>query len=398
MHSWNSPEYDIHLSSRIDSTHPNAIAAKAAELRAQGVILQALNDSNPTHHGLAPQTVPEAYSADPRGSLESRQILASVLASQQHREVDPQRLYILDSTSQAYSWVITALCDPGDAVLSPAPGYPLISSICSLQAVDNIQYQLNYDGSWYVDTAALRALCEQHPRIRALIVVNPNNPTGSYIHEADRQAILALCREYHVSLIADEVFFDFPLEPLEPVHRFAGESQVVTFAFDGLSKRLAAPHAKVGWIEISGPQAPVERAMRMLDAIADDYLPFSVLTERALPALLQEAPSQQAKLCQRITANFHTLQTMLQQREGSVVSMLRAEAGWNVLVQFPSSIDENALALHLLDKYQMLMQPGYYFDMVSNGFAAISLLPPPAEFMHGMECYLNAVDDMLREY
>lgn len=388
-------EYHIHIASRINSSHPNIIANRAAQLRAQGIALTSLNDSNPTHHGLAPCILPEQYSANPRGSLTSRKLLAQVLADEQHRDIDPEHLMILDSTSQAYSWVITALCDPGDAVLSPAPGYPLIDSICALQAVHNIQYRLCYDGSWYVDIAALHQLCQEHPHIRALIVVNPNNPTGSYIHQSDRQALLDLCRQYQLALIADEVFFDFTLQPLASARRFAGEQSVVTLAFDGLSKRLAAPHAKVGWIELSGPEDQVRRVQTMLDAVADDYLPFSVLTECALPQLLDELSSQHKKVHQRITHNLELLQSALAHSDTAVVSLLRAEAGWNVLLQFPSSIDENELALRMLEQEHMLIQPGYFFDMTSNGFVAVSLLPEPDQFVHGIDCLLRTIDDML---
>lgn len=388
-------EYRIHIASRIDSSHPNSIANRAAQLRAQGIGLTSLNDSNPTHHGLAPHVLPEQYSANPRGSLTSRKLLTQVLADEQHRDIDPEHLVILDSTSQAYSWAITALCDPGDAVLSPAPGYPLIDSICALQVVHNIQYRLCYDGSWYVDIAALHQLCQEHPRIRALIVVNPNNPTGSYIHQSDRQALLDLCRQYQLALIADEVFFDFTLQPLASARRFAGEQSVVTLAFDGLSKRLAAPHAKVGWIELSGPEDQVRRVQTMLDSVADDYLPFSMLTERALPQLLDELPSQHKKVHQRITYNLELLQSALAHSDTAVVNLLRAEAGWNVLLQFPSSIDENELALRMLEQEHMLIQPGYFFDMTSNGFVAVSLLPEPDEFVHGIDCLLRTIDDML---
>ena len=184
---------------------------------------------------------------------------------------------MLSSTSEAYSWLIKLLCDAGDAVLAPKPGYPLIESIARLECVDTVEYQLQFDGSWFIDIAELERLLSEPggERIRALVLINPNNPTGSYVKPTERARIVTLCREHGIALIADEVFFDYSLEPFPGNARLAGERGVLTFALDGFSKMLAAPHAKVGWIQVSGPAEDVAEAQRRLDVIADDYLPMS---------------------------------------------------------------------------------------------------------------------------
>ena len=289
------------------------------------------------------------------------------------------------------------LCDAGDAVLAPKPGYPLIESIARLECVDTIEYQLRFDGSWYIDVAELRALLDgpQGARIRALVLINPNNPTGSYVKPSEREAIVRLCRDHDVAIIADEVFYDYDLEPFEGNARLAGERGALTFALDGFSKMLAAPHAKVGWIQVSGPAEDVTEAKRRLDVIADDYLPMSEIVAKRIPALLEAAPSQTARVQERVRGNLKALHAMLDADEQGLVSVLRAEGGWNVLLRVPSVLDENELVLHMIERHGVSGQPGYFFDMTSNGYLAISLLPEPDDFRHNVYVVIDTVNELI---
>lgn len=347
----------VHFSSRVDISDPNPIAAAEAAAKANGTALGKLNDSNPTRHGLAPALVPSVYTADPRGSYAVREALAAFLneanadrsqmnasANTASRGVKPEQLYVLSSTSEAYSWLIKLLCDAGDAVLAPKPGYPLIESIARLECVDTVEYQLRFDGSWFIDVAELEQLLDgpSGARIRALVLINPNNPTGSYVKPAERERIVTMCRERGIALIADEVFFDYALEPFAGNARLAGEQGVLTFALDGFSKMLAAPHAKVGWIQVSGPAEDVAQAQRRLDVIADDYLPMSDIIAQRIPALLEATTEQTARVEERVRGNLAILHELLDADPNGLVSVLRAEGGWNVLLRVPSVIDRRA--------------------------------------------------------
>ena len=387
----------MRFSSRVDISDPNPIAATEALAKAQGVALGKLNDSNPTRHGLAPALVPEVYTADPRGPRAAREALSAFLSHAQGSPVDADRLYLLSSTSEAYSWLIKLLCDAGDAVLAPKPGYPLIESIAWLECVDAVEYQLRFDGSWYIDVAELAALLEgpESGRIRALVLINPNNPTGSYVKAGERERIVGLCREHGVAIIADEVFYDYALEPFDGNARLAGERGALTFALDGFSKMLAAPHAKVGWIQVSGPEAEVAEAQRRLDVIADDYLPMSDLIARLIPDLLAAAPAQTETVRRRVAGNLALLHRLLDGDDRGLVSVLRAEGGWNVLLRVPGVLDENELVLSMIASHRVSGQPGYFFDMESNGYLAISLLPEPDEFERNVRAVLAAVNGML---
>ncbi len=386
----------MRFSSRVDISEPNPIAKAEAEAKTSGITLGKLNDSNPTKHALAPELLPDIYGAEPHGQRYAREALAAFLQGRGN-DVAVEDLYILSSTSEAYSWLIKLLCDAGDAVLAPKPGYPLIESIARLECVDMIEYQQRFDGSWYIDVAELREALESEEgeRIRALVLINPNNPTGSYVKPSEREAIVRLCHDHEVAIIADEVFYDYDLEPFDGNARLAGETGTLTFALDGFSKTLAAPHAKVGWIQVSGPAAEVDEAKRRLDVVADDYLPMSEIIAKQIPAMLGAAAAQTARVRERVQTNLAALHTMLDDDEQGMVSVLRAEGGWNVLLRVPSVLDENELVLSMIEKHGISGQPGYFFDMTSNGYLAISLLPEPDEFRHNVQTVLDTVNTMI---
>ncbi|WP_270199974.1 pyridoxal phosphate-dependent aminotransferase [Bifidobacterium pseudocatenulatum] len=386
----------MRFSSRVDISEPNPIAKAEAEAKANGITLGKLNDSNPTKHALASELLPDIYGAEPRGQRYAREALAAFL-HEQGNTATADDLYILSSTSEAYSWLIKLLCNAGDAVLAPKPGYPLIESIARLECVDMIEYQQRFDGSWYIDVAELREALEGEDggRIRALVLINPNNPTGSYVKASEREAIVRLCHDHEVAIIADEVFYDYDLESFDGNARLAGETGTLTFALDGFSKTLAAPHAKVGWIQVSGPAAEVDEAKRRLDVVADDYLPMSEIIAKQIPAMLGAAAAQTARVRERVQTNLAALHTMLDDDEQGMVSVLRAEGGWNVLLRVPSVLDENELVLSMIEKHGISGQPGYFFDMTSNGYLAISLLPEPDEFRHNVQTVLDTVNTMI---
>lgn len=389
------------FSHRIGSEQPNRIARAQAEALDRGIRLGRLNDSNPTRFGLGPESLPGIYGAEPQGPIQARRSLAAFLTERNRAGgssvlVGPDDLYLLSSTSQAYSWLMKLLCDPGDIILEPRPGYPLIESIAGLESVRAFPYGLEYDGSWFLDLATIREALEEPEadRIRALVLINPNNPTGSYLHPVERQEVMDLCARHDIAIIADEVFFDYPLDPLPGRKRLAGDNEVLTFGLDGFSKILAAPQAKVGWIQVSGPAPQVLEARRRLDLIADDYLPMSQIIADGISSMLQEVPGQTARVAARIRENLTVLKTMLAE-ESACVSCLRAEAGWNTLLRFPAVIEEDDLVVHLIRRYGLTGQPGYFFDMPTNGYLALSLLPELPEFQHKVSALLSAVNDLI---
>lgn len=392
----------MQFSHRTGELSLNALTARSNELTQQGVYISNVNDSNPTHFGLSVHGSDFEYTAQPRGGAEMREVLAQYLSMRYDREIDSERLYVLNSTSQAYAWLMMLLCDPGDKVLYPKPGYPLIESICSLVGAQCVPYHLSYDGSWIIDYATIREALEKnntaqsnHP-IKAIVLINPNNPTNSYVKAHERERIIELCRTYNVAIIADEVFYDFALEPLALRQRFAGESAVLTFALDGFSKMLAAADIKVGWIYVSGPSNEVAAAQQRLDMIADDFLPMSSLIEKEIPSLLTQADTQTDRIRTRCAQNLQWLKNYVQKNTRfGVTSVLRDEGGWSVLIRYPSSIEDDELGLALLDRYATMSAPGYFFDFDSNGYMSLSLLPESQEFQKRVKAVIAVIESFL---
>lgn len=389
----------MRFSARIPNATLNAPARTAREATASGHPPFNLADSNPTRHGLGTPILNNPWASDPRGPLASRRLLANFLAASGHRAVDPDNLYLLSSTSQGYAWLFKLLCDPGSAVLSPTPGYPLVSTLADLENVEEIPYPLHFDGTWYVDVAEVERILRATNRVRALVLISPNNPTGSYLHAEDIAALTRLCTRFNIPIIADEVFFDFRFasgngytHASGPVgQRLAGRPEVLTFALDGLSKKLAAPQAKVGWIEVSGPDADVREAKARLDVVADAYLPVSSLTVERLPELLAGVPERLEAVGARTARNLTALERAVSADASGLTTVLIPEAGWNALIRFPATVDEDALVTTLIRERGYTAQPGYFFDMASPGYVSVSLLLEPTVFDAGVAAILETV-------
>lgn len=402
------------FSNRVKVGEPNAVARAEREVASRGARLTRLADSNPTRHGLGSPDLPE-YQASPRGPLAARAALADFLSRRDGREVDPERLYLLSSTSQAYSWLMKLFCDPGDWVAAPTPGYPLVEEIARLEAVNVTYYPLEWVGRWELNLAGFAPASvsapfheapagtpanppncgladsqgadvsspassdpsNPQPHPTAIIAINPNNPTGSYVQDFERVHLVEYASAQDVPLIADEVFFDFWLETgqhLMKRRRLAGETRVLTFALDGLSKNLAAPGAKVAWIEVSGPGDLVAAAQARLDVIADAYLPFSDCLAARLPGWLAEVPAQVERVRGRCQANLARLRDLVAGEPTGTVTVLAPEGGWNVLLRFPAVVDEASLVASLISARGISVQPGYFFDMPFPGVVSVSLL------------------------
>src|SRR5437868_11845401 len=180
--------------------YPNPFTRVLEEVRAEGNKLLDLTISNPTEAGIRPDTAavlgaftnPAAmhYEPQPRGLLSSRRAIC-----QYYREahsipdLDPERLILTTSTSEAYSYVFRLLCNPGDEILVPKPSYPLFEFLADLQDVKLVPYPLIYDHGWQIDFPPLYKAASV--RSRAIVVVHPNNPTGSFVQEDERESLNA---------------------------------------------------------------------------------------------------------------------------------------------------------------------------------------------------------------
>lgn len=370
------------------------LAAKAGPIRD-------LTLSNPTRAGipypaeelLASLAHPQAlcYEAAPLGLHVARQAICDHL-SPRAPALSPEDIVCTASTSEAYAYLFKMLCDPGDAVLVPQPSYPLFEYLAALESVRLVPYPLAYDGTWHVDLPVLLSVLAATPRARALLLVNPNNPTGSYLGRDELSTLSRLAKKYELALVSDEVFADYPAndtpDPERVTHVATPDLEALAFSLGGLSKGAGLPQLKLGWIALGGPAPLRAQARRRLELISDTYLSVGTPVQLAAPALLSMATRVRSAILERVRTN----RSWLVQRVGlaSPVSVLSCAGGWVATLRLPATRSDEELALELLDQEDTLVHPGYFFDFPPDQtYLVVSLLCETASFQDGIEAVLR---------
>jgi len=354
---------------------PNRLTELLRQKRRAAAPVLDLTESNPTHAGLQYDPAIAAALADPRalrydpapaGMPEARGAVARYYARRGHA-VAPEHILLTASTSEGYAYLFKLLCDPGDEVLVPRPSYPLFEFLAEMESVKVVQYPLAYHGEWAIDRQALAAALT--PRTRAIVLVNPNNPTGSYLKRAE----LEFLQSFGLPLISDEVFSDYAFAP-DParIATLAGSA----FVMSGLSKVAGLPQMKLGWIVVAGAAA-----MERLEWIADTYLSVATPVQCAAAALLDAGEAVQRQIRGRCAANLASLRQSL---AGSAAGVLDVEGGWYATIKMPRIRTEEEWTLELLERQNVLLQPGFFYDFESEAFLVASLLTPPDAFHEGI--------------
>ncbi|AKV04630.1 putative aminotransferase [Labilithrix luteola] len=380
--------------SRRTSQHdePNALAQAVARVRAEaskgGPPLLDLTVSNPTTAGIPydekaildalRNPLALAYSPEPLGLPSGRAAVAGDWTAS-GVPIEARHVALTASTSEAYAALFTMLADPGDEILVPQPSYPLLGYLAAFDAVELRPYPLVYAGGWHVDLDALRSAVG--PRTRAIVVVAPNNPTGSYLSAAELEAMLDL----GLPIISDEVFARYPLGAGVPDGRVATILEAkrgLVFALSGLSKLAALPQLKLGWIGVGGDEAKVNEAMARLELVLDAYLSVGAPVQHALPRLLALRSARHA-ISARTRHNLGVLRAAIHTAPSA--SVLDVEAGWYAIVRVPETQSDEEWAIDLVESDRVHVHPGYFFDMHRGAHLVVSLLTPEAVFAEGIE-------------
>lgn len=374
------------------SFSPNVLSVEIARKRNARERLLDLTLSNPT---LALSTYPHAeiaaafseisdfgYHPLAQGLPTARDAVAEYYAAKDI-VIPSDRVLLTASTSEAYALLFKLLCDPRDEVLIPVPSYPLFEYLAGLESVQTKPYRLQYDGSWFIDMDDLEHGITGNTR--AIILVDPNNPTGSVINRTQIEKICEIAIRYRLPLIWDEVFADYPLQGSAQAPDV--EPPVLSFRLNGLSKVAGMPQMKLGWMTVNGPEKDCAAALTALDLIADTYLTVGMPVQRALPALFRIGKGVRENLLATAKQNLKTAHQLL---ANSPVHCLHVDAGWSAILQFPRIVPEEKLCLELLKSNGVIVQPGYFFDMPAESYAVVSLITPPLTFRDG----INAIRDL----
>ena len=324
------------------------------------------------------------YQPSPKGLQSAREAIVAYYSEKGSRpQVDD--LILTTSTSEAYSFVFRLLCDPGDAVLVPVPSYPLFDYLAELNDITLAHYELVYDHGWQIDFRSMQEAIEgvqaAGNRCRAVLVVHPNNPTGSYVAADEAEELSDMCAATEMAIIADEVFLDYALSGRD-VFTFSSNSSALTFTLSGLSKISALPQMKVAWAAVSGPPPIKADALARLEIIADTYLSLSTPMQLSVPEMLAERRNIQRQLVSRITSNLSALDESLARQD--LCHRLAVHGGWYVVLRVPVLGTDEDLAIDLLRNAGVLLQPGHFYNLPREGYLIASLITPCGEFTEGI--------------
>ena len=315
------------------------------------------------------------YNPQPLGLWSAR---AAVAADFRRRGIviSADRVALTASTSEAYGLLFKLFCDAGDAILVPRPSYPLFEHLTRLESVTAVPYDLEYHGSWRIDLDSVRRAAS--PRVKALLIVSPNNPTGSFLHRDDLAALSELSAANGWPIIGDEVFADYGLDSSPAATHVLAASEGLALSLGGLSKSAGLPQVKLGWIGFGGQAARVDEALAAFELMADTYLSVSTPVQVAAPSLIEQGALVRAQILARVRTNLERLRTLA--AAFPAVNVLPVEGGWSVVLQVPAVRSEETLILELLEKDEVLVHPGYFFDFPREAYIVVSLLPSPAVF------------------
>ncbi len=377
----------------------NPFSKSIEEKRLKGVPLLDLTVSNPTlvfsdypHSAIARAYAGIrnfTYQPNPAGLYDARSAVSEFYKSR-NIAISPDRLLLTASTSEAYALLFKLLCNPDDEVLVPRPSYPLFEYLASLEAVHVATYQLLYDGSWFVDFGNLQEAISS--RTRAIVLVNPNNPTGSFLKIWEAEKLFELARQHSLPIISDEVFMDYSLAPsADRNNTLIGHDSVLSFSLNGLSKAAGMPQMKLGWIAVNGPREDAAIAHQHLELLLDTYLSVSTPVQHALPELLKIGTGIREQIFARAKQNLETASELLR---GAPAHCLHTEGGWSAIIQLPKTVSEDVWVARLLEEHSVIVQPGYFFDMTSEPYVVVSLITPPEDFAEGIVRLRHVADTL----
>jgi len=378
---------------------PNHLSDVAEAKRLRGEIITDLTESNPTRCGIS---YPEKeilsalsdkssllYQPEPRGLLHARKAIADYYTTI-GAALSPEDIMLTSSTSEAYSFLFTLLCNAGDEIIVPRPSYPLFDYLCQLNDVALRHYDLEYDGEWHINFESVESACTSSTR--AIVLVHPNNPTGSYLKQKEFERVCTVAAEHRCALIADEVFGPYTLS--SDTHQASILISPVSslfFSLNGISKLLGLPQLKLSWIIVRGNSQQAYEALSRLDIIADTFLSVNTPAQAALPILLQQSNFIGEQIRTRIRSNFQLLKKIIADSRATV---FRAEGGWYGILQLPQFHSDEAWSVELLRQRNILVHPGHFFDMKQKSCIVLSLLLPPDSFSSALTQIRSFLEQM----
>ncbi|TAK65684.1 MAG: pyridoxal phosphate-dependent aminotransferase [Bacteroidetes bacterium] len=371
---------------------------QALELcKSQSKLITDLTATNPTEGGftypaqeiLSAISTPQSlcYTPDPHGLRSAREAIAGYY-KKKNISVNPENIFLTASTSEAYSYIFKLLCNAGESVLVPQPSYPLFEYLAQVNDVTLQSYRLLYDHGWHIDIDSLNHCSVES--LKAIIIVNPHNPTGMFLKQNEYEAIKQFALEHHLALIVDEVFVDYNFDSQQEIISTAIERDVLTFTLNGISKMCGLPQMKLGWFVVSGGSLAENEAIERLEILSDTFLSVNTPVQFALPTLLEICSDVQMQIRNRIISNYSFLESGLNRK--SKITPLQCAGGWYAILRVPSIKSDEEWAIELLERCGVVVHPGYFFDFEQEGYLVVSLLVKETGFRAAIKEIITHID------
>ena len=302
------------------------------------------------------------YKPSPNGLIEARDAICHYYKDSKS-DINADSIFLTSGTSEAYSFIFKLLCNPGDEILIPKPSYPLIDFIAGLENIDVFKYPLVYDGCWKIDLLRLKSMVSK--KVKAIIIINPNNPTGSYLNRDELDKINGICIDNDIAIISDEVFLDYKFSENVKPFSLTGNKKVLTFVLSGLSKICALPQLKLSWIQINAPDDIFSKVIERMEIITDTFLSVGTPVQNAAAKLISSRRYIQNQILTRININLKFLKNEIKKSNNSI--LLVPKGGWYAILKFNDNIPDEERCLKLLQEHNIYIHPGYFYDFEKDG-------------------------------
>ena len=370
---------------------------EALRMQAAGTPVLRLNTGNPGNFGFQmPQSVRQALLenvdkavpyCDVRGMAAARQAILEYHKSCGIQDITLEDIYICNGVSEAVSMLMTALVGTGDEVLVPSPCYSLWSNNTYLGGGKPVYYRCDPQNAWNPDLEDMRAKITG--RTKAILVINPNNPTGAIYSKETLLAIAQLARENHLLLLADEIYDRLTLENAPTYSMAALAPDLPCVTFNGLSKSHIICGFRCGWMVFSGPKAELAEVEQGVTALASMRLCGNTLTQLVIPAALQDRDSTRAMMLPGGRLYEQSKATVEGLRKIPGVTLVPNRAAFYLFPGLEAGAfdfeSDEGFAMKFLHEKHILVIPGHGFDWFEDLRFRIVMLPEPQVITQAME-------------
>ncbi|MFW5728228.1 MAG: pyridoxal phosphate-dependent aminotransferase [Spirochaetota bacterium] len=344
------------------------------------------------------------YRPDPKGNPELRHTIAGYYREAGHT-VDPEHLIVTASTSDAYNLLFSALAEPGDNIVLPSPGYPLFEYLAQFHSLETRFYHMHFDTAFTLNGDQVARHLDG--RTRFVAIVSPNNPTGRIYTEGELDSVTRLCGSRGIPVICDEVFSEYryaaapadgeapgTVTEAAPLPRPAALApDVPTVTLNGISKLLALPDLKLGWMAVGGPEAERGRMVHALEVANDMFLNVSGPAQYVAAHAIPERRRYLEPALLRLTAARDALVKAV--AEAPELEVVPPDGGIHAALRLPPglALTEEEVAVALIERHGVHLHPGYLYGIDDDRTLILSLLPGEAAIRTGVE----AIHALLRK-